>query len=206
LAGVGEFDVITLLSGTAVFNVGDEHVGKSIQEAVRAAGTSDRNGSAVHVHLTVSDLVEPAPGEDVVASSKVLRNREVVLVRDLGIGAATGQVSDLVLSRAATLDGLDDLPDRVLGRVQVGGDRDLARATAVDSGTLEGELLSAALLIDVLSLTATLNGTLAREVGAISLQRAAVWAAQRDRVGHDDVSRGHRGQAHHGESLGEHFE
>lgn len=66
---------------------------------------------AVHVHLTVADLVEPSPGQQSLSAGSVGGDLEVVLL---------GQ-------RAATDDGLDHFP----GLAFVVRERDLARPSAV---------------------------------------------------------------------------
>jgi hypothetical protein len=70
-------------------------------------------------------VVEPGPSEDVITGSQLVRNLEVVLVGVLSIGVL-GVISGLVLRRAASLNRMNNLPDRVLSRVFVGGERDLA--------------------------------------------------------------------------------
>jgi hypothetical protein len=74
----------------------------------------------------------------------------------------------------------------------------------VDGATHEAELLLAASF----KLVALASGrsTLAREVGAVGGERAAVGASVRDGVGHDDVGGGHRGHANESSRLGEHFD
>lgn len=74
----------------------------------------DVDPCAVHVHLTVSDFIEPGPGEESSARRCVAGNSEVVV--------------------GSQWAGTDDALDHAEGRAVVVGKRDLTRATAV-SGT-----------------------------------------------------------------------
>ena len=76
---------------TYALNVGFEHLGKRAQIALWKNGviqnksfgcveiplfrTRHRDGSAVHVHFAVSDLVEPCPGQRVFSWGDVFRDR-----------------------------------------------------------------------------------------------------------------------------------
>lgn len=145
-----------------------------------AFGTStsrDSKRSAVHVHLAVSDLIEPSPGQGVVTSCQLSRNSEIILVGVNGIGVL-GHVSCLISSRATALDRLDHFPHRVLVRLNIGGDRDLARTTTMDSAANERELLFASLGVDV-ACTFSIVGPrshLAREIRSIREEWAVVEA------------------------------
>jgi hypothetical protein len=85
-------------------------------------GCSGSNGNwcTVHVHLTVTDLVEPSPGDDCVSSWDIW-DWESVLGWGWGASVVTG-VSCNSLNWATSLDGVDDLEDGVLGWDLVVGD------------------------------------------------------------------------------------
>jgi hypothetical protein len=210
--GLGETDIDAFLGGTAV-NIGNEHgwvVSSSLLDnllllggaLLGAAGNSD--GCTVHVHFTVTNSVEPGPGESVLASLDVRRHIEVeyrvVIAREIAIR----------LGWAATFVGLDDLPLGVLGRLTVGGQTDLAGATAVDGTALESQLLRCTLGNDILlGDLESVRTKLAGEVASISRQRRvverilAVW----DRVAHDHVGVDHGcAENSSGQRLGEHHD
>jgi hypothetical protein len=210
LARVGELEVATF--GDAAGGLRDmrnEHVGEAVG-ADASGATSNLNGGTVHVHLTVAQSVEPSPGKSVRAHWQVWDLNLVALgKRQLGV---TGlNVASLVLGWAATLNGLDDLPAGALSRVRVRADRDLARATTVDGGAHELDGLGAAGLPGGGINTGEAGGS-AREGGrdgrgvlvvegsVENLARLAVGG----RVAHDNVSRGHGGDAGDGERLGKH--
>jgi hypothetical protein len=205
--GVGVGHVGALDGGTVeAGDVGNEHVGEAVERDGTGAAR-DLNGGAVHVHLAVADLVEPRPGEVVLAS------------RDVGdLNAVLGQREHVVIGldvarlrsvRAAALEGLDDLEDGADGRVHVRGDGDLARATAVDDRALELEALGAASLE---------SGRLdASEIGGATRVGSARGAVERGvddttlegvggRESQENVGGSRRGEASVGESLGEHGE
>ena len=205
VTGVGELEVGALGGRASVVDVGSEHVGELVDEALAAAGASDSDGGAVHVHLTVADLVEPSPGKSVLAGSQVGGDLEVVGEGDGSLGVVT-DVAGSVTGRAATLNGVDDLPDGVAGGGEVGGDGDLARTTTVDGSALEGEGLGAALGVAVGDAVGVVGDRLAGEVGAVGEERAVVDSAVGNRVGHEDVSASNGNQSGERESLGEHLE
>jgi len=138
LARVGELGGLILNGSTRVdaFNIGNEHGGKFFN-LVLTAGKGD--GSTIHVHLTVSNAVEPSPGENSITVLDLRGNSEVEVI-DTVITTAGGTFngSDQVtggVGRAAVNERVDDLP--VGGVLQSGsigliGDRNLARATTVD--------------------------------------------------------------------------
>ena len=157
VARVGELDVLALGQGAGVArgDVGDEHIreaggvahGKSLgrrgedlasRNLVALLGASShRDGSAVHVHFAVANLIEPGPSEDVVAGGDALGDAEV---ESAGAGAVRvfGQVAGGV-DGAAAFDGVDDHPVRGFGGGLVGCQGELARATAVDGRAGKGE-------------------------------------------------------------------
>lgn len=203
--GIWELDVGALGGGTAVADVGLEHVGQGREGAGRARGTGDSDRCAVHVHLAIADLVEPGPGEHVLAGGQVLGDVEAVLEGHLQVGVVA-QVARSVLGRAAALDGLNDLPDRVDGGLEVSGDGDLAGAAAVDGGALEGQLLGAALGVGVDGAVGGVGDGLAGVVAAAAFEGAAARAGEGDRVGHEDVRARGGNQSGESERFGEHFD
>lgn len=124
-AGVGEDGVGALGDGAAVGNVGNEHVGKAAAATFFAAGDAD--WSAVHVHLAVTSLVEPGPGEEGITVGDISGDLEVVLAGEW----------------ASTHHGLDGLE----GGATVEAEGDLARATVVGSATGDGELVGLASVV-----------------------------------------------------------
>ena len=174
-ARVGELDVGAIGRNAAIAVIGSKHVRQTLHERLASAITGDRERSTVHVHFSVAHLVKPCPGDGVVSRSELLGNGEVILVRDLGAGAVS-HVAGLSLGRATTLNGLDDLPHRVLVGLEVSGDGNLTRATSVNSSSLERELLLASLRIDVAGSSEVIytRSLLAWEVRSIRKERAVV--------------------------------
>lgn len=90
---------------------------------MRGSWHGDR--SAVHIHLPITNLVEPGPGQRVVlAGWDGVRDGEGEFV-----GAEAERVGTHVAGVGgwtAPLDGLDDFEDRVFGGWSVGRQRDLA--------------------------------------------------------------------------------
>lgn len=144
-AGLGEDGVDAFGDGAAVANVGDEHGWASLG-AGAAAATADLDGSAVHVHLAVTGLVEPGPGEEGIAAGGVSGDGEVVAVGEW----------------AASHHGLDDLE----GGASVEGEGDLARSTVVGGAAGEGELVGLASVVLSSGGSSVLVVSLAREVRA----------------------------------------
>jgi hypothetical protein len=81
--------------------------------------------SAVHVELTVSNLVQPGPSKGVSAVRDRLRHGDreggSTVTESTFVRKVTGNVR-----RAASDNTVDDLPLRSLGGLTVGGDRELA--------------------------------------------------------------------------------
>ena len=191
---VGETKVDAVGSGATV-DIGDEHAGQvgTLLERgglFRTLGgtTLDSDGSAVHVHLTVTNAVEPGPGQGVLAGLDTVRDGEVEVGGDLVCLAAT----DVTLSvdRATTFERLDDHPVGVLGGLALGGQTDLARTTTVSSTALpvQGDGVTngvSVFLGDIVDATALL----ARKVTAIGGQGGVVERvlAVRSRVCHDQM-------------------
>ena len=125
ITGVGETKVDAVGSGATV-DIGDEHAGQvgTLLERGGLFGTLggttlDSDGSAVHVHLTVTNAVEPGPGQGVLAGLDTVRDGEVEVGGDL-VGLAATDVT-LSVDRATTFERLDDHPVGVLGGLAVGG-------------------------------------------------------------------------------------
>jgi len=80
----------------------------------------DGDGRAVHVHLAVTDLVEPGPGENGIASWDVGDGEGVCgwAVSGCVVASVTGDTLDW----AASFDGVDDFEDAVFGWGFVVGD------------------------------------------------------------------------------------
>lgn len=102
-----------------------EDVALDVAKGSSLRGSWHGDRSAVHVHLPITNLVEPCPGERVVLAG-----------RD-GIWDGEGEFVSPEAKRirthvawvgggAAPLNGLDDFEDRVFGRRSVGRQRDLA--------------------------------------------------------------------------------
>lgn len=124
-------------------DVGYEDAGQRAHVRVTARSASDFNGGAIHVHLAITNLVEPGPGEYVLTTADLLGHWYVKLAHafqsfatgTLDIG--TGKVA-LGRSRAAADDGMNHFP--VLGVCRRGfGNRELTRAATMYSSTLEGD-------------------------------------------------------------------
>ena len=95
---------------------------------------SESNRRTVHVHLAISNLVEPSPGESRCTGWQGGRNREGVSIRIDGGGIFPIIALD-VLHGTSSLDRVDDLECAGLGRCLVVSDGDLAGSTAVDGGS-----------------------------------------------------------------------
>lgn len=180
--GVGETNINTLLGDTAV-DIGDEH-GREVRRALlnrlllgnfvtlgRTTGHGKRG--TVHVHLTVSDTVEPSPGEGIFARLNTFRDG----VGELGSSGRAGTTRKVTINvgGASTFDRLDDNPLGVLRGLAVGGQTDLARSTTVNSATHEsqGHRLAdggSVLFGDLVSV----GPQLAREITAVRRERRVV--------------------------------
>ena len=87
----------------------------------------DFDQCAVHVHLTIADLVEPGPRESVGPRSDACRDRITVRIRvGRGGGIVCSDVTSDVFRGTASLDRVDDHPFGALCCRGVGGKRDLA--------------------------------------------------------------------------------
>ena len=104
-----------------------------IEIRVSLAGSAcDFDRCAVHVHLTITNLVEPCPREGVSARSDALRDGKTVRVRvRSGGGIVCSNVPGHIFSRASSLDRVDDHPFRALRCRGIRGKRHLARPTTV---------------------------------------------------------------------------
>jgi hypothetical protein len=131
LARVGVDEVLILGSAAlSGWEVGNEHVGK-LRESCRSAGgcglstsTADLDGSAVHVELTVADLVDPSPCEAVLAIGDVGRHCD----RKCSCATAAGILREVAsdVGRAATNDAVNNLPLCLLSGCGVSAQRELA--------------------------------------------------------------------------------
>ena len=190
-AWLGEVHVFTF-DGPAfagAVDVGDEDLWEAVEgvclghggEAFRPRGVAaDGDLGAVHVHLAVADLVEPCPGEEGLTGWSIGGDLELVLV----------------IQRASTDHGVDD----VEGLALVVGEGDLARATIVGSAALEFNLVLLTGLIVGHGFEGVVGVSLAGEIRPGGGQRVGVGvvllavgilvqrAADRERLGHLDVS------------------
>lgn len=213
-AGLGEVDVLALdglALGRAV-DVGDED-GRQAVEALSvgrvsggvvglkvvvvisvvvhlatlaAALAANVDLGTVHVHFTVADLVEPAPGKQSLTRGSVRRDSELVLLVD----------------GAATKDGVDNLE----GLALVVRQGDLARTALVSGTTSELQRVAAARLVIGSRIERVVRVALARKVRAISRQWVGVrvvllaivvlveGTANGEGLAHLHVSRDRRGQ------------
>jgi len=226
-AGVGILDVDTLGDDAAVADVSDED-GRTGGEGDRSplglllgllldrlgddrdialgGAAADADGSAVHILLAVADLVVPGPGPDGDTLGSIVR--DVVLV-ELGVGA----VAD---------DGVDDSE----GLAAVVAQADLARAAAMGSRALDGEvdagtrgpsvddLASSSAHVDMVALAGVVGavGGEGSGVRVVDVRGELVeLGAERRRVADLHVGRGQLGAGEKGdksaggEDVGEHF-
>ena len=81
--------------------------GLAVVDATLAAAAGNDDGRTVHVHLAVSDLVEPSPCEGIFARSDALWDAVIERGWIGGVGVAT----DVACAGGGTaaLDGVDDL-------------------------------------------------------------------------------------------------
>ncbi len=98
--------------------------------------TGDGDGSTVHVHLTVANVIEPSPGKNSLAGREGCGNGEAVSVW-IRSRSTVAQVAGSVSCRTSSFDGMDDLKDTVLSRGVVISDGDLAGATTMSGLTSE---------------------------------------------------------------------
>lgn len=156
---VRELDVLALDGSASVGNIGNEDAG-TVRKLGGWCGTGsliDGNGSAVHVHLAIADLVEPGPGEQRISSWGIAGDVQVEF-----LAAAQGAATDV---------GVDNRPCAAL----IVGESSLAGSPVVGCSTLDREVGRAASIpgddgfpfggaqIRVVSL--------AGEVGAVSFKR-----------------------------------
>ena len=153
---------------------------------------SDGDGGAVHVHLTVADLVEPGPGEGVLAWGDTFGDGELEFAGAGTVGVATNVAG--CGGGTATDDRVDDLPLGAGGWGLVGGEGDLAGSTAMSGTADEGEGLIHSDGHGVARAFSFVDSgpLLAGEVGAVGCERAVVEGGLA--VGN--------GRAHHHVSVG----
>jgi len=97
-AGIGEDKICGRHCSAAIANVGDKHVREGlvgglvsgdelcpilrVENFVSLTGTArDGDGSAVHVHLTVANVVEPSPADRSIASGQARGDCKAVGIR-----------------------------------------------------------------------------------------------------------------------------
>lgn len=192
-------------------NIGNEEFRKAVVESVVVGTARDRDRSTVHVHLAVSDLVEPGPGEGCVAVLHAFGNLELEVFKALALVVASAlssswssisvgsDLSNVALSGdwAATNVTVNNLPLGLVDRRRVFiGHTELTRATTVDSTTSELEIVVFADLHGVGD-TSTVESigaasTLAGEVVTFTVERRGLESAEA--VGcwgvHNDMSIG----------------
>lgn len=134
----------TLGDDTAVAAVRTEQVGESIETILGGQGTTDGNSSTLHVHLSVSDTVEPSPCNDSLASGKIRGNLEVEQWQHM---CRIGIKIALSLDRVVPLPRGHDSPPGTLGWVGIISDRHLTRSTTVNSRSDELKRLGASRLV-----------------------------------------------------------
>ena len=76
------------------------HIWKRVEKVLTVGSASNRNRSAVHVHFSVADAVEPDPSE-----------RRLAIWETFGYfeGEVHGATIAIIRSRTTTLENLDDL-------------------------------------------------------------------------------------------------
>ena len=79
---VRKHNVLCFQCSTAISDIGDKH-GRALAERCRSLACScfDGDGGAVHVHLAVTNLVEPSPGKYRISSGCVDRKSECKIGR-----------------------------------------------------------------------------------------------------------------------------
>lgn len=103
-----------------------------VSSLLGAASHLDRG--TIHVHLSISNIIEPRPSKCVFSRSDALRDRVSVRVRVRSVEVAT-----CIFGRTPTLNGVDDLPFGTLCGWRVLGQGKLARASTMHGGTNERE-------------------------------------------------------------------
>lgn len=192
LASTGEFVVVALCgrAGADSGDVGDVQVGEVglaahnwiwIVALLLRGGNLDRG--TLHVHLTVTNAIEPSPGQNIAAGRDVWDG-----IGEGGTTDGAGVVASIAcrIYRTTSLDTFNDHPLGGLGGGEVGSERYLARAATVGSAALKNELL---LLTNGDDVVGTLGivvstGRFAWIVGAIGGKRAvgAAGLEERNRV------------------------
>lgn len=180
--GLRKVDVLALDSLTLAraVNVGDENGGQAVEAlsvssvgsgiiglkvvfvisavdhlaTLAAALAANVDLSAVHVHFTVADLVEPTPGKQSLTRGSIRRDCELVLL----------------VYGAASEDGVDNLE----GLALVVRQRDLARTTLMSGTTSEFQRVAVTRVVVGSRVEWVVRVALAREVRAISRQRVGV--------------------------------
>ena len=93
-------------------------------------GAGDRDWGTVHIHLAISDFVEPGPGERIFAGLHLGGDEKLE-----GAGPRTVGVLAKIsccISRAAAFDAQDDEKFRAGRRLEIFGERNLTTASPVN--------------------------------------------------------------------------
>ena len=139
----------------------------------------DGDGRAIHVHLSLPNLVEPGPSQSVIRRRDLVRDSVLEFVSS--VSGRVGSHIARIGGWATAFNGLDDLEDRILGGRYVLGEADLAGSATVGCLALEAQRLRATNGHDipfhdvpVVVETPWRKAVLAGPVGAIFQQRVRV--------------------------------
>jgi len=196
-------NVLPSWSSASVANVGLEDLWTLAEGRDIRVGTADGDWRAAHIHLPVSDLVEPRPGKDRLSRWSIGWN---------GVWQSVWSLDLIALSAnwTSSLERLDDSKARAGGWSHIVSEGNLARSTAMRGATVSGQ--------DNLTRLSWCNGQLtlkvvvwshAREVDSRWLERLDVIGSSLEGLGevHRDVGEGSREKSSDGcEADGElHF-
>ena len=134
-AGIWEVDVGGLGGRATIANVGGHH-SRKFAELVLTTGNGDLG--AIHVHLSVADVIEPSPCKNCVSVRHFIRNRKIDVVDAIRVGGrAHNRTLEVVgvVGWTTTDKALKDIP--IAGFLEVGSGSlichaDLAGTTSVD--------------------------------------------------------------------------
>lgn len=201
LAVRSRVDAAVVLAVLSSLDVRDEHVRQLVEAVLVVGAAAHGDRGTVHVHLAVTDLVEPRPGEGVIAVRHVGGQRPVEDGGAVAVGVL-GQVAGRV-GRTAALNGMKDLELGALRDRLIHGQGQLAGAAAVNSRAGEGERLRLASFNGV-HLDDLANATIhfARVVSARGIQGRVGGVAVRDRALHNHVCIGHSRASRQGQNDG----
>lgn len=192
-------------------DIGDEKFRKVVVKSVVVGTTRNRDRCTVHVHLAISDLVEPSPGKSCIAVLHAFRNLKLKVFEAfafIATSALSSRWSSISIGSyfrkvalsgdwAATNVTVDDLPLGFVGRRRViVGYAELTRAATVNSTTSEFEIVVFPNLHGVGDASAVESigtaSTLAGEVVSFTVERRGLKSAEAIgyRCVHDDMSIG----------------